>query len=170
VRAARVWTNVPATARGVIRQQVRWKKSFIRNLFFTGRFYRHRGIVPSLIFYGHILWVLAAPVLAFRHLVWLPMQGAWLVTGLYLAGVVVKGSMWAAAYRVQNPGDSRWVWRPAMSLLSAGVLAWLLPYSALTLRRSVWSREPGAAPTAAPTPATARPAVLDIRTTEEVPA
>jgi cellulose synthase/poly-beta-1,6-N-acetylglucosamine synthase-like glycosyltransferase len=169
VRAARVWTNVPATFRGVIRQQVRWKKSFIRNLFFTGRFYRHRGIKPSLFFYGHILWVLAAPVLAFRHLVWLPVHGAWLVTGLYLAGVVVKGSMWAAAYRVQNPGDSRWVWRPAMSLLSAGVLSWLLPYSALTLRRSVWSREPGAAP-AAPTPATAAPAVLDLRTTEEVPA
>lgn len=142
VRSARVWTNVPATARGFVRQQVRWKKSFIRNVFFTGRFYYRRGLVPSLLFYGHILWVAAAPVLAFRHLVWLPTHGEWAITGLYLAGIVVKGGMWGLAYRVQNPGDWRWVWRPVMSLTSAVLLSWLLVYSALTLRRSVWSREP----------------------------
>jgi len=172
VRSARVWTNVPATFRGMIRQQVRWKKSFVRNLFFTGRFYRHRGLAPSLLFYGHILWVLAAPVLALRHLVLLPLQGAWAVTGLYLAGVLVKGTMWGAAYRVQNPGDSRWVYRPFMSVLSAGVLSWLLPYSVLTLRRSTWSRE-AAAPVPVPVPrGPAVPAVLDLRdrAAEEVPA
>lgn len=167
VRSARVWTNVPATFRGMIRQQVRWKKSFVRNLFFTGRFYRHRGLVPSLVFYGHILWVLAAPALAFRHLVLLPLQGAWMVTGLYVAGVVVKGSMWGVAYRVQNPGDSRWALRPFMSVLSAGVLSWLLPYSVLTLRRSVWSREPAAAPEQVRTPERGD---VDLRDHAEVPA
>lgn len=146
VRSARVWTNVPSTVRAVLRQQVRWKKSFIRNLFFTGRFYWRRGPLPALLFYGHVLWVVAAPFLAFRHLVWLPLQGAVLVTALYLCGVVVKGSMWGIAYRVQNRRDPRWVWRPLMSLISALFLAWLLPYSLLTLRRSVWSRQSEAAP------------------------
>jgi cellulose synthase/poly-beta-1,6-N-acetylglucosamine synthase-like glycosyltransferase len=141
VRSARVFTNVPTTFAAMVRQQVRWKKSFVRNLFFTGGFFWRRGLRPALLFYGHALWVVAAPILAFRHLVLLPLSGGVLVTALYFAGVVVKGSMWGLAYRVQNPGDHRWVWRPVMSLLSALVLAWLLPYSILTLRRSVWSRQ-----------------------------
>ena len=65
VRSARVLTNVPSSLRSVLRQQVRWKKSFIRNLFFTGTFFWRRGVMPAFLYYGHVLWVLAAPVFAF---------------------------------------------------------------------------------------------------------
>lgn len=140
VRSARALTAVPSTLDRVVRQQVRWKKSFVRNLFFTGSFYWRRGVLASLLFYGHMLWVALAPVLAFRHLVWLPLHGEFLLTGLYLCGVGLKGSIWGLAYRTQNRGDGRWLYRPLMSLLSALVLSWLLPYSILTLRRNVWSR------------------------------
>jgi cellulose synthase/poly-beta-1,6-N-acetylglucosamine synthase-like glycosyltransferase len=140
VRSARVVTEVPPDLPALVRQQVRWKKSFVRNLFFTGRFAWRRGPTPALLYYGHAVWVLLGPVMAVRHLVVLPLQGAWLISGLYAAGVVMKGLVWGAAYRVQNPGDRRWVLRPLMSLLSTGVLTWLLPYSVATLRRGTWSR------------------------------
>ena len=140
VASARAWTNVPDTFGRVLRQQTRWKKSFIRNLFFTGAFYWRRGVLASALFYGHGLWVLLAPLLAFRHLVWLPLHGQFFLTALYLGGVLLKGSIWGLAYRFQNRGDSRWIYRPLMSVLSATVLSWLLIYSVLTLRRSVWSR------------------------------
>jgi cellulose synthase/poly-beta-1,6-N-acetylglucosamine synthase-like glycosyltransferase len=140
VRSARVFTEVPPTFRALLRQQVRWKKSFVRNLFFTGGFMWRRGVLPAALFYGHAVWVLLGPLMAFRHLVLLPMQGAWLVSGLYASGVVMKGLVWGAAYRVQNPGDPRWVLRALMSMLSAVVLSWLLLYAVATLRRSTWSR------------------------------
>jgi cellulose synthase/poly-beta-1,6-N-acetylglucosamine synthase-like glycosyltransferase len=140
VASARVLTNVPESLRSMLRQQVRWKKSFIRNLFFTGGFLWRRGALPSFLFYGHVLWVCAAPVLAFRHLVWLPLHGSFFLTFVYLCGVALKGSIWALAHKVQNPKSSRWMYRPLMSLLSAVCLSWILPYSALTLRKSVWSR------------------------------
>jgi len=79
-------------------------------------------------------------VMAFRHLVWLPLTGGLFITALYLCGVLLKGSVWALGYRIQNRGDHRWVYRPLMSLLSATVLSWLLVYAALSLRRNVWSR------------------------------
>jgi cellulose synthase/poly-beta-1,6-N-acetylglucosamine synthase-like glycosyltransferase len=139
-RSARVWTNVPATGRAFLHQQVRWKKSFIRNLFFTGTFMWRRGPVPALLYYGHALWVLAAPALVFWHLVWAPLHWAAMLTVLYLAGVLLKGSLWGLAYRLDNPGDRRWRYRPLMSLLSCCVLAWLLPYAAVTLRRGIWTR------------------------------
>jgi cellulose synthase/poly-beta-1,6-N-acetylglucosamine synthase-like glycosyltransferase len=152
VRSARAVTEVPPTFPTFLRQQVRWKKSFVRNLFFTGGFMWRRGLVPALLFYGHAVWVLLGPLMAFRHLVLLPIQGAWLVSGLYACGVVLKGLVWGAAYRVQNPGDRRWVLRPVMSVLSAVVLSWLLLYAVATLRRSTWSR---LATTATPAPAEA---------------
>jgi cellulose synthase/poly-beta-1,6-N-acetylglucosamine synthase-like glycosyltransferase len=140
VRSARVLTNVPSSVRSMLKQQIRWKKSFIRNLFFTGTFLWRRGIMSAFLFYGHVLWVMAAPILAFRHLVLLPAHGKWMLLILYLCGVLFKGSIWAVAYKVQNPRSPQWVYRPLMSLISSVVLSWLLWYSAATLRKSVWAR------------------------------
>lgn len=140
VRSARVWTVVPPTFRTFLRQQVRWKKSFIRNIFFTGRFMWRRGLGPALIYYGHVVWSLAAPFMVVRHLIWAPIHGLWLLTGLYLCGVLVKGTAWGLAFKVDNRGSTRWRYRPFMSLLSALVLSWLLFYSLATIRRGTWSR------------------------------
>jgi len=143
VRSARVWTQVPARSRTFLRQQVRWKKSFVRNLFFTGGFMWRRGVGPALMFYGHALWVAVAPLMAIRHLVWAPVHGLWFLSLLYLAGILLKGTAWAVAVKVDNPGSSAWRYRPLMSLVSAVVLSWLLPYAVLTIRRGVWSRGVG---------------------------
>ncbi|WP_374204066.1 glycosyltransferase [Streptomyces sp. HPF1205] len=140
VRSARVWTDVPARPGAFLRQQVRWKKSFIRNLFFTGSFMWRRGPGPAALYYGHALWVAAAPVMAVRHLLWAPLRGLGFLTLLYLCGVLLKGCVWGLAYKADHPGDTDWRYRPLMSLLSSTVLAWLLPYSLLTVRRGVWSR------------------------------
>nr|WP_238427344.1 glycosyltransferase [Streptomyces adustus] len=140
VRSAKVWTNVPEHFRPFMKQQIRWKKSFIRNTCFTGTFMWRRGVGPACLYYGHVLWVLAAPFMAVRHMVWAPMQGGIFVSVLYLSGVVLKGSIWGLAFKIENPGDTRWRYRPLMSLLSALLLSWLLPYSLATIRRGVWSR------------------------------
>lgn len=140
VSSARVWTVVPESTRAFVKQQVRWKKSFIRNLCFTGLFMWRRGLGPSVLYYGHALWVIMAPVMAVRHLVLAPLAGLWLLSLLYLAGVLVKGGIWGIAYAIDNPGDPRWRYRPLMSLISSVCLSWLLPYSLLTVRRGVWSR------------------------------
>ncbi|RKN38010.1 glycosyltransferase family 2 protein [Streptomyces hoynatensis] len=140
VASARVWTTVPERLRPFLRQQVRWKKSFLRNLCFSGGFMWRRGPVAALFFYGHVLLVLAAPALAFRHLLCGPAGGLWLPAVLYLAGILLKGVFWGLAFRLDHPGSTRWRYRPLMSLLSVTVLSWLLPYALLTLRRGVWSR------------------------------
>jgi hypothetical protein len=54
--------------------------------------------------------------------------------------VILKGCVWGLAFKIDNPGDGRWRYRPLMSLFSALILAWLLPYSFATIRRGVWAR------------------------------
>lgn len=141
VNSAKVWTNVPSTVRAFYRQQIRWKKSFIRNLCFTGRFMWRRGPGPAFLYYGHVLWVLAAPLMAVRHLIWAPWHGLWFLTFLYLCGVTLKGGIYGIAYHIDNPKDPNWCYRPLMSLLSSLTLSWLLVYSAVTIRLGIWSRQ-----------------------------
>jgi len=140
VKSARVTTVVPWSFKRLIKQQVRWKKSFIRNQFFTGAFYWRRGPIPAFIFYARSLFVLAMPLMLVRHLVYLPARGDILLGALYFLGVFIKGLVWAAAYKAENPLCNRWIYRPLMSLMIIFCFSPLLLYSLATIRRNVWAR------------------------------
>jgi cellulose synthase/poly-beta-1,6-N-acetylglucosamine synthase-like glycosyltransferase len=139
-KAAKAWTEVPESLSRVLRQQVRWKKSFIRNIFLTGRFYWRRPLPVAVVYYLHIFFVLAGPFVAFRHMVYLPLQGNLTSMFLYLFGIAVIGSAFGLAHKAEEPDSTGWVYRPLMSLLSTLVLCWLLFYSIATIKKMTWSR------------------------------
>ena len=136
--SARVWTEVPATWKKFLRQQTRWKKSFIRNLFFTGRFYWRRPKLAAFAFYLGILFVLVGPLIAFRAIYFLTANGDFLSAPLYLAGVTFVGLLYGLDYKLRNPDSTNWLYRPLMSLISTFVLSWLLIYAAFTIRNPNW--------------------------------
>lgn len=140
VKAARVGTVVPWTFDRLIKQQVRWKKSFVRNQFFTGSFYWRRGPVPAFVFYARSLFVVAMPLMLARHLLYLPVRGAYALGAFYFVGVGLKGFIWAAAYKAENPACRRWIYRPLMSLMIVLFFSPLLLYSLVTIRKDVWAR------------------------------
>ena len=139
-KSTRAWTNVPETFKAVIKQQVRWKKSFIRNIFMTGRFYWRRPFLPALFYYIHVMFVLLGPLVAARHLIYLPLRGNPMSLVLYLTGIAVIGFAFGLAFRYENPDSRLWVYRPCMSLMSTIVFSWLIFYSALTIKKMIWSR------------------------------
>ena len=138
--SSRAFTNVPSTFRAMIKQQIRWKKSFIRNIFMTGRFYWRRPFLPALFYYVHVAFVIFGPFIAARHLIYMPLRGDPISPLLYLAGIATIGLSFGLAFRYENPGSRRWIYRPAMSLLSTVVFSWLIFYSATTIRKMVWHR------------------------------
>jgi cellulose synthase/poly-beta-1,6-N-acetylglucosamine synthase-like glycosyltransferase len=139
-KSARAWTNVPATFRSMIKQQVRWKKSFMRNTFMTGRFYWRRPFLPALFYYVHVIFVFLGPFIAARHLIYLPLHGDPMSALLYLAGIAFIGLSFGLAFRYENPGSRRWLYRPTMSLMSTLMFSWLIFYSAATIKRMTWHR------------------------------
>lgn len=139
-KSAKSWTILPDTFKGLLKQHTRWKKSFIRNTFFTGKFYWRKPLIPALVYYLHVLFVFVGPVIAFRHLFYLPMQGDMMSIVLYIGGIVFVGFMFGLAHKLENRGCRNWMYRPVMSLLSTLVLSWIIFYSALTIRKMVWSR------------------------------
>ncbi|HEY5668169.1 MAG TPA: glycosyltransferase [Candidatus Saccharimonadales bacterium] len=139
-KSARAWTNVPESPRAVIKQQVRWKKSFIRNTFFTGAFFWRKPFPVAFVYYLHVAFVFLGPFVAFRHLIYLPLYGNLASMVLYLSGICFVGLMFGLAYKLENPDSHRWVYRPLMSLFSTLVLSWLIFYSIATVKKMVWSR------------------------------
>src|SRR3989344_5346094 len=139
-KSARSWTEVPDTFRKMLRQQIRWKKSFIRNSFFTGKHYWKKPLPVSFVYYMHIAFVLVGPLIAFRHLIYLPIQGNLFSAFLYIAGVLFLGFTFGLAYKVEHKNCHKWIYRPLMSLMSTMVLSWLIFYSALTIRNNKWLR------------------------------
>jgi cellulose synthase/poly-beta-1,6-N-acetylglucosamine synthase-like glycosyltransferase len=133
-------TVVPPTLRSLVKQQTRWKKSFIRNLLFTGRFYWRKGLTPAFIYYAHAAFIVATPFIAARYLLYLPLTGDLVLAPIYVGGVFLKGLIWGLAYKAKHPTCGRWIYRPFMSLMSTFLFSLLLPYAALTIRRQVWAR------------------------------
>ncbi len=136
--SAKVLTEVPPTWRKFLRQQTRWKKSFIRNMFFTGRFYWHRPKLAAWAFYIGIAFVLVGPIIAFRAIYFLSFNGDFLSAPLYLSGVVFVGLLYGLDYKTRNPDSTFWIYRPLMSLISTFVLSWLLIYAAFTIKNPSW--------------------------------
>lgn len=139
-KSAKAWTNVPDSFSKVIKQQIRWKKSFIRNIFFTGKFYYKKAFLAALFYYLHIFYVLVGPVIAFRHIIYAPLHGDWLAAIYYVVGISLVGFLFGLAYKYENKDSSGWIYRPLMSLLSTLVVSWLIFYSVITIKRNVWSR------------------------------
>ena len=139
-KSAKSWTIVPDTIKKMLKQQIRWKKSFLRNIFFTGFFYWKKPLLPSLFYYLHIVFVLIGPFIAFRHLIYLPIRGDIFSAFLYMAGIIFVGFMFGFAYKLENPKCHIWIYRPLMSLTSTLFLSWIIFYSVLTIKRMTWSR------------------------------
>jgi len=139
-KSARALTHVPDTFKRIIKQQIRWKKSFIRNTFFTGHFFWKKAFPVAFVYYLHILFVFAGPFIFFRHLIYLPFHGDMLSAIVYLMGIAYIGFLFGLAYKIEDRSSSFWIYRPLMSLLSTLVLSWLIFYSMVTIKKMTWSR------------------------------
>jgi hypothetical protein len=124
----------------MLKQQIRWKKSFIRNIFFTGSFYWRKPFLPSFFYYLHIMFVLFGPIVAFRHLIYLPFRGDLVSIFLYIGGIAFIGFMFGLAYKRENRTCHLWMYRPLMSMLSTLILSWVVYYSAFTIKKAIWYR------------------------------
>ncbi len=139
-KAAQARTNVPESFGTFLKQQIRWKKSFIRNIWLTGSFYWRKPLPAAIMYYLRALFVFAGPFIVFRHLVWLPFTGDLYSASLYILGILFVGFTFAALHKIENPQDDVWVYRPLMNLISTFVLSWLIFYSLFTIKKMVWQR------------------------------
>lgn len=137
-QAIRVNVGVPATLRDLLKQQIRWKKSFIRSLFSTGGMYWRRPFWVAVLYYIQTVMKFVRPYVLFRAVFMLPLVGDATSTGLWFLGVMFTGMIYTVDFRLRNPGDPLWLYRPIFTILTAFVYTWLLPYAAVTIKNKAW--------------------------------
>lgn len=111
-QALRVNVGVPTTLRDLLKQQIRWKKSFIRSLFSTGGMYWRRPFWVAVLYYIQTVMKFVRPYVLFRAVFMLPLVGDATSTGLWLLGVMFTGMIYTVDFRLRNPGDPLWLYRP----------------------------------------------------------
>lgn len=134
----KVNVGVPKTFESLAKQQIRWKKSFIRSLFATGGIYWKRHSFIALLYYIQTAMKLIRPYILFYTIAILPIRGDFTSVLFWIAGVMFTGMIYAVEYRLRNPDDGLWLYRPLFTFITTFVYTWFLIYSAITIRNRTW--------------------------------
>ena len=129
-------TVVPTTFTGFWKQQLRWKKSWLRETYFVSKFMWKRHPVMSFSFYSNAFLTLFSFVIVVRVFFILPALESALPT-FYLIGLALVAFVYLA-YCNKYGIYQGWMFPIIWSVLYALVLVWQIPIAALTLRDSRW--------------------------------
>lgn len=134
--AARSWTFVPNTFRKFMKQQLRWKKSWVRESLIAGKFMWKRHPFMSLSYYLSVILTLLAPVIVARVILWYP-QATGEFPYFYIFGLLLMAVLYGIYYKIYMR-DNQWIYGVVFALFYTLILIWQLPYAILTIRDSRW--------------------------------
>lgn len=139
VPSAVVYTEVPDRLKTYIRQQIRWKKGYVRSCFFVSAFFWKKNPLMSIVFYTEFMSAFIFPVLLFSiyfyaplmyHLYWLPLS--------YLVGQLLIGLAAGFDYKFRQPTARNWKYKPLMNVIASTLLPWLILPALWTYKKNRW--------------------------------
>lgn len=133
---AKAYTVVPASFGKYVKQQQRWKKSWIRETFIAAGFMWRKNIVASVSFYSYVFLAFASPIVFIRAMVWHPLVAGQLPY-VYLAGLLLMLFLHGLFYRIQV-GPRSWLLAIFNFWFNTVILMWQLPWAVITIRDSRW--------------------------------
>ncbi|HEY9493043.1 MAG TPA: hypothetical protein VIP56_13730, partial [Nitrososphaeraceae archaeon] len=137
-RSIKVTIGVPGTLPDLVKQQIRWKKSFLRSLSSTGGIFWKRPFYAAMLYYIQTGMKFIRPLILLHAVILLPLSGNILSPVLWLSGLVFTAMIYGVDYRLRHPGDKLWLYRPLFLLLSTFVYTWLLFWAGITIRKQSW--------------------------------
>ncbi len=135
---SRASTKVPEKFKVYLKQQLRWKKSWIREGLFAATFmWNKTHPLASAAFYINFSFPILGPILAgtvlYKSIV---TQNPWLFV-MFMGGFVLLGTVFALFARVYYKAEN-WIYMPIFSLLFITVFIWQMPYALFTLNKTGW--------------------------------
>ena len=129
-------TIVPETWGKYIRQQCRWKRSWVREMFLAGRFIWRKHPIAAISWYFMTILPMVSPMVMFFALVIAPFSHHTLPT-FYIGGVMVVTLLWSLYY-LEKTGRPHW-WTGFIFILTyATFFSWQGYYAMATMRRTTW--------------------------------
>ncbi len=135
---AKAYTIVPEKFKQFIKQQIRWKKSFLVNSVFLSKFIFKRDAFVGLFYFVPLTVVtFLTPIMAFWSLWWSPIMHHSIPLH-YLIGLGLICSLMAVYYQLLAPKNNHWPYLFLWYGLSAGLLSFLLFYALATIQNRAW--------------------------------
>lgn len=129
-------TIVPERWSKYTRQQARWKRSWVREGCFAGRFMWRKHPVAAISWYTMTILPLLAPLVMLNAVVLAPFaEGR--APGFYLGGVMVVTLLWSLFYW-ERTGRPHWPTGFVFILTYMFFFSWQGYYSLATVRRTAW--------------------------------
>jgi hyaluronan synthase len=133
---AKAWTIVPDDFGKYVRQQQRWKKSWIRETFIAATFMWKKNPIAAFSFYAYMFLAFASPVVFLRAVVWYPYTThQWPL--VYLSGLFLMLFLHGLYYRAQV-GERSWFLAIVSFWFNTVILIWQLPWAFVTIWDSRW--------------------------------
>lgn len=133
---AKAHTVVPATFSKYLKQQQRWKKSWIRETFIASLFMWKRSPIAAISFYSYVFLAFASPIVFIRAMIWAPVT-AGQIPYIYLMGLFLMLFLHGLFYRIQV-GPRSWLLAIFNFWFNTVILMWQLPWALFTIRDSRW--------------------------------
>jgi hyaluronan synthase len=133
---ALVETMVPESFGKFFKQQVRWKKSWVRESLHACQFMWRRNPIMSISFYLGVILPLISPLVVFRSLVWAPIETG-ILPIFYLMGLILMSVLFGLFYYMETK-DRLWIYGVSFALFYSLFLVWQMPYAILTLKNTKW--------------------------------
>ena len=139
VSSAKVYTDVPENMNTFLKQQIRWKKGWIRAGFFLMTFFWKKDFLTSIIFYLNSISSFTMPVFIIVMFFYYPfILHQYLIPLLFLIGIISIGMVQGLDYKFRNKTTTNWKYRPIASIFTGFVLPWLIIPALLTFRKNQW--------------------------------
>ena len=139
VPTAVVHTDVPETLKKYLRQQIRWKKGYLRSSFFVSAFFWKKNPLNSLLFYLELMSAFLAPLVFFSIYIYGPLffQQYWFALSYFVTQLIL-GIAVGIDYKLRNPKTKNWKYKPIMNLISSFILSLILVPALLNYRSNKW--------------------------------
>jgi hyaluronan synthase len=131
-----VWTIVPESFRQFFRQQLRWKKSWLRETVRAASFMWRRPPLMVFSFFGGLIFPLLAPIILLRTFLYLPLTSGSL-NFTYLWGVMLMSMLYSAYYLILQR-NRMWIYGIGLCFFYSLILTWQLPWAIITSWNNKW--------------------------------
>jgi len=129
-------TIVPEKWGKYIRQQCRWKRSWVREMLYAGRFMWCKHPVAAVSWYAMTVLPMLAPLVMLRALVWGPIMEHYFPS-FYVGGVLVVTLLWSLFY-LEKTGRPHWWAGFVFTITYVLFFSWQGYYALATMRKTTW--------------------------------
>lgn len=129
-------TIVPNKYKVFLKQQMRWKRSWLRESIMAGTFIWKKEPFMSVLFYIGLLVPVLAPVIVIYNLIYVPIVHEIFPT-TFLVGILMMALMMSLAQMFLRKSTT-WIFGMVFCIFYETVLLWQMPIAVFTFWKSTW--------------------------------